>query len=193
MAVPMPTKSKVWSLEELHSLPDDGNKYELVRGELFVTPPPTEEHETILARLTRLLDPFVAANGLGFVYHPRAVMRFKGSEVEPDLMVRKPQTQPKATWDRAPVPSLVVEVVSASTRRRDHDQKKDLYMDAGVGEYWIVDPERRTITVVRPGEADRVERERVVWAPLGAPSSLTIALTDVFSSPAPASDSPSGA
>src|SRR5919204_444109 len=83
-------------------------------------------------------------------------------------------TPPKATWDRAPVPSLVVEVVSASTRRRDHDQKKDLYMDAGVGEYWIVDPERRTITVVRPGEADRVERERVVWTPLGAPTNALL-------------------
>src|SRR5881628_4032988 len=132
--MPMVTSRKVWTLEEVHSLPDDGNKYELVRGELFVTPPPTDEHETILARLTRLLDAFVAANGLGFVYHPRAVLRFEGSEVEPDLMVRKPQARPDASWDSAPVPTLVVEVVSASTRRRDHEQKKSLYLDAGVGE-----------------------------------------------------------
>ena len=53
----MPATTKVWTLEELHSLPDDGNKYELIRGELFVTPAPTNDHETISARLTRLLDP----------------------------------------------------------------------------------------------------------------------------------------
>src|SRR3954470_2031730 len=129
---------KPWTLEELHRLPDDENKYELVRGELFVTPPPTDNHETISARLTRLLDPFVAAHGLGFVYHPRAVMRFQGSEVEPDLMVRLPRSVRGAEWDSAPTPILVVEVVSGSTRRRDHQQKKTLYMEAGVAEYWIV-------------------------------------------------------
>ena len=178
--MPMATTRKVWTLEEVHSLPDDGNKYELVRGELFVTPPPTDEHETILARLTRLLDAFVAAHGLGFVYHPRAVIRFEGSEVEPDLMVRKPQSRPDASWDSAPVPTLVVEVISGSTRRRDHEQKKSLYMEAGVGEYWIVDPSRGTITVVRRGEADRVERERVSWMPLGVSSALIVQLPDVF-------------
>ncbi len=78
--MPMATATKRWTLEELHRLPDDGNKYELVRGDLFVTPPPTDAHETILARLTRLLDPYVAAHGLGFVYRPRAVLRFEGSE-----------------------------------------------------------------------------------------------------------------
>ena len=61
------TQTKRWTLEELHSLPDDGNKYELVRGDLFVTPPPSEEHETILARLHALLIPYVAANALGMV------------------------------------------------------------------------------------------------------------------------------
>src|SRR2546430_9950820 len=96
----MAARAKQWTLREVHSLPDDGNKYELVRGELFVTPPPTDEHETILARLTRLLDPYVAAHGLGFIYHPRAVLRFEGSEVEPDLMVRQPQADPEAPWER---------------------------------------------------------------------------------------------
>ena len=46
-----------WTLEQLRSLPDDGNKYELIRGELFVTPPPADDHATIAARLARLLDP----------------------------------------------------------------------------------------------------------------------------------------
>ena len=59
----MATATKRWTLEELHSLPDDGNKYELVRGELFVTPPPTVDHETILARLPN--------QSLRLLHHPR--------------------------------------------------------------------------------------------------------------------------
>ena len=183
MAVPVPTNAKVWTLEEVHSLPDDGNKYELVHGELFVTPPPTVRHEDILAHLGRILVPFVAANELGEVYHPRSVIRFQGSEAEPDLMVRRPHPEPDAAWDALPVPLLVVEVISSGTRRRDQEQKKAFYREAGVPEYWIVDPERRSIIVVRRGDNDRVENERVEWRPAGGEAMLTVALEDVFSTP----------
>lgn len=176
----MAATTKVWTLEELHSLPDDGNKYELVHGELFVTPPPTDDHETISAVLTRLLDPYVAANGLGLVYHPRAVMRLHRSEVEPDLMVRQRQGTHGAPWDGAPLPILVVEILSNSTRRRDLMQKRDFYMEVGVPEYWTVDPERAEIRVVRPRQPDVVTRDELVWAPAGARSPLTIRVADVF-------------
>ena len=171
---------KVWTLRELHSLPDDGNKYELVHGELFVTPPPSDEHETILARLTRMLDPFVAAHGLGLVYHPRAVMRVGKSEVEPDLMVRQPQAGTKRDWELAPIPVLVVEVLSDSTRRRDREQKKQLYMEAGVAEYWIVDPDGLSVTVVKPGKEERVERDVASWAPPGVSAVLDVRIVDVL-------------
>jgi Uma2 family endonuclease len=173
------TTAKIWTLDELHSLPDDGNKYELIHGELFVTPPPTDYHETTAARLTRLLDPFVAANGLGFVYRPRAVMRFQGSEVEPDLMVRTAHPRPEKDWNKAPKPSLIVEILSEYTRRRDRVQKKSLYLEAGV-EFWIVDPETRAITVARPGEPDRVEREAMSWTPLGVSATLILGFADIF-------------
>lgn len=169
---------KRWTLQELHSLPDDGNKYELVRGELFVTPPPAYEHEAIAARLAQALTPYVAAQGLGLVYRPRAVLRFEGSEVEPDLMVRP--DAPGADWDRAPVPILVVEILSPSTRRRDQEQKRDLYMDADVAEYWLVDPERRTITVVASGRRDVIATETLTWSPAGASSPVTIELAQLF-------------
>ena len=159
----MATETKQWTLAELHRLPDDGNKYELVRGELFVTPPPTDDHETILARLTRILDPFVEAHGLGFVYRARAVMRFEGSEVEPDLMVRQPHTAGGRDWDDAPTPSLVVEVLSGSTRRRDLGAKRELYFDAGVAEYWVIDPEARSVRVLRPGKDDQLVTGSLTW------------------------------
>jgi Uma2 family endonuclease len=176
------SETKPWTLEELHRLPDDGNKYELVRGELFVTPPPNETHENILTCLTRLLDRFVEANDLGLIFHPRAVMRFEGSEVEPDLMVRA-RHQPavgEKDWDHAPIPILVVEVLSGSTRRRDHNQKRALYMDAGVEEYWIVDPRDRTIRSIRADREDELAKERLTWAPSRASESLSIELKSIF-------------
>ena len=171
---------KHWTLEELHRLPDDGNKYELVRGELFVTPPPSYDHETILARLTRVLEPFVAAQRLGFVYHPRAVVRAEGSEVEPDLMVRAPKPPSGRDWEDVPVPILVVEVLSGSTRRRDLGPKRDFYLDIGVAEYWIVDPKARTVRVVRRGAADELRADEVVWHPSGGSDALTLRVSELF-------------
>lgn len=176
----MATQIKRWTLEEVDSLPDDGNKYELIRGELFVTPPPTDDHETIAARLTRILDPFIAANGLGMFYHPRAVMQFEDSQVEPDLMVRQPQASRKAKWSEAPTPILIVEILSPYTRRRDHVQKRSLYIDAGVEEYWIVDPEENSVMSIRVGRPDVVSRDQLVWAPTGAKAALTLDVASIF-------------
>jgi Uma2 family endonuclease len=176
----MATKLKRWTLEEIHSLPDDGNKYELVRGELFVTPAPSPNHETIASRLARVLDSYAAANRLGMVYRPRAVLRFEGSEVEPDLMVRQ-EIDPAANWEDAPVPILIVEILSGSTWRRDYNQKRAFYMDAGVAEYWIVDPEKRAITSVQRGRPDVVAEDTLVWHPAGASHELTIDVQSVVS------------
>lgn len=176
--MPVATQVKKWTLAELHSLPDDGNRYELVRGELFVTPAPSDSHETVSARLTRILDPYVDANGLGFVYRPRAVIQFEKSQVEPDLMVR--QENPGGDWAKAPIPVLVVEILSRSTRRRDQEQKRQFYLDVGVGEYWIVDRERRAITVVRRGTADVTSPDRISWSPVAGTPPLVVELDRVF-------------
>ena len=172
---------KRWTLEELHSLPDDGNKYELIRGELFVTPAPTLSHETIAARLTRILDPYVAANDLGYVYRPRAVINIgDDSEVEPDLMVRELPADVNAGWAAAPLPILVVEIASDSTRRRDRVNKRGIYADAGIPEYWIVDGDDRTIRIVRLGREDVVARESFDWHPATVAAPLVISVIDVF-------------
>ena len=177
----MAATTKRWTLEELHSLPDDGNKYELVRGELFVTPAPAPLHESVLDRLTDILDPFVRAHGLGRVHHPRCVVRAKGSEVEPDLMVRQRPRSADLPWEDWPVPILVVEVLSPYTRRRDREEKRDFYLnDARIPEYWIVDPERRTITSVCAGVADDIVDATMTWTPADATEPLTFVLTDIF-------------
>ena len=175
----MASEMRPWTLEELHRLPDDGNKYELVRGELFVTLAPAPEHEEILARLSAILTPFVLKHGLGLVYRPRAVVRREGSEVEPDLMVRA--AEPRGTdWERAALPVLLVEVLSPTTRRRDLVQKRDFYMDVGIPEYWIVDGEARTVRVVRPGTADHVATDVLTWTPERAAEPLVIEMRELF-------------
>jgi Uma2 family endonuclease len=177
--VGMATETKPWTLEELQRLPDDGNMYELVYGELFVTPPPTPSHEEINAILVQLLSPYVERWKLGRVYSSRAVIRALESEVEPDVMVR-PIAAATEDWAALPKPLLVVETASRSTRRRDRGKKREFYLDLGIAEYWIVDRETRSIQVVRPGVDDVIERERVSWRPAGADQPLLVDVQELF-------------
>ena len=173
------TETRPWTLEELHRLPEDGNKYELVYGELFVTPPPSPSHEEVNAVLLRLLSPYVDRWKLGRVYAPRAGVRALGSEVEPDIMVRQ-IAEATEDWARLPVPIFVIETASRSTRRRDRGTKRQLYLELGVLNYWIVDRETRTIQLVRPGADDVIEREQAVWRPASAGEPLTVDVRALF-------------
>lgn len=178
----MRSSAKRWTLAEVHALPDDGNKYELVHGRLFVTPGPTNQHETILARLTRILEPYVVAQKLGYIYHPRAVFRIEQEvELEPDLMVRLPHPGPDETWETAPLPSLVVEVASDSTRRRDRIVKRDVYtVEARIPTYWIIDGGTRSIRVLRPDQDETVFEDAIEWWPKGATAALSFEVERLF-------------
>ena len=176
----MATVAKRWTIDEMHALPDDGNKYEVIRGELFVTLAPTYEHSRIVAQLTRILVPYVEREGLGLVYHPRAVLRFEDSEVEPDIMVRN-EAEENADYENAPVPSLIVEVFSPSTKNLDKTHKRDSYMDAGVGEYWMVDARERLITVIRKGQENAPLTDEISWNPPEVSAPLVFAIQKVFS------------
>lgn len=176
----MAHRAAKWTLSEVHRLPDDGNKYELVSGELFVTPPPSAPHETLASVLDAILQPYVKAQGLGRVYRPRSVIQRKRSEVEPDLTVRPIPATPRRTWRQMPLPILVVEILSPSTRRRDHVHKRDFYMDIGIAEYWIVDDEDRTVRVVRRGVADVVAETTLSWRPAKAAKALVIDVRALF-------------
>lgn len=170
MVVAIPAKQ--WTLEELHSLPDDGNKYELVRGQLFVTPPPAAPHETVLSRLHSVLQPYVQRHGLGHIYRPRAVVRVAPNiEVEPDLFVSPAVIE---SWDSAPLPILVVEVTSPSTRRRDHTEKRQLYLDLRIPTCWLIDPDDQGVRVVRPNHPDTLANATLMWHPTGAAEALSI-------------------
>ncbi len=178
----MAAATKQWTLDELHSLPDDGNKYELIHGELYVTPAPSPGHETVAARLNTLLVPYVVRHNLGFVYHPRSVIRWRGSEVEPDLMVRQLPTNDLKDdgWERMPTPRLVVEVSSRSTRRRDTGVKREFYMEVGVSEYWYVDRASRTLRVFPLGLEEVFANDSYRWQPSSASEPFIVEVGPLF-------------
>lgn len=127
-----------------------------------------------------LLVPFVMAHNLGYVYSGNSVINRDESELLPDLLVRQP-APPKTPWKSAPVPILVVEVLSPSTRKRDREFKRPYYVDeVRVPEYWIVDGEQRSITLIRANQSPTSFHDRLTWSPPGVGVTLDLALDDVF-------------
>ena len=170
---------RAWTVEDLDRMPDDGNKYEVVRGELFVTPAPSYWHQLIVSRLARILDPYVIEQQLGMVFQARSIVRRRGSETEPDLYVSA--VAPRRDWNDAPTPLLVVEVHSRSTRRRDLNQKRAFYIeDAGIPEYWMVDRESRSLRVARPGIEDLLVTDQLTWQPPAASRPLKFDVPSLF-------------
>jgi Uma2 family endonuclease len=170
----MATTTRRWTLADLEHMPDDGNTYELVRGKLFVTPAPRNAHQEIVAALNALIAPYVWKHALGQIHHPRAIVMIDGSQVEPDLMVRPSVSPPLPSWEDMPLPLLIVEVLSDTTRRRDLVDKRELYTDIGIAEYWIVDGDTRTFTVVRSNGKETRVSDTVLWHPSGAAEPLAI-------------------
>ena len=171
-----------WTLADLDRLPDDGNTYELIDGELFVTPAPSPVHEVLATALRELLDQYVREEGLGRAYMAKSVIQTEGSQVEPDLMVRKtPRILPEK-WPEMPTPVLVVEVLSGITRRRDHVEKRAFYLRNGVAEYWIVNRWDRTIVVISRDADDVIAETHFTWHPTGAKSALVIDVAEYFRS-----------
>lgn len=173
----MALDTRPWTLPDLDRLPDDGNRYELLDGELLVTPPPSDLHEEVVAWLTMALLPFVREHRLGMIYHPRAIIRIAGEQTEPDLMVRP--VGPLRGWDHAPLPILVVEVISASTRHRDLGAKRRFYVESGIAEYWIVDRERERVIQIRGTEEQEVARV-LRWSPTGVGAALDVDIAAMF-------------
>ncbi len=150
-----------------------------MHGELFATPAPSYEHQQLVEVLAERLWPYVSAHRLGRLQFPRSIVRFaRHSEVEPDLMVRPTPLWRLTSWADAPRPILVVEVLSGTTRRRDRIEKRRLYVEEGIPEYWIVDRADRLIQVVRPGEDDTEVSTHLVWHPARVPEPFTLDVPD---------------
>jgi Uma2 family endonuclease len=165
-------------------LPDDGKRYELFDGELLVSPAPNGIHQLTLVRLFEVIAPFVRTHHLGETIWSPADLSLGGEELaQPDLFVMPFLPPDRRDWSAYPDPILVIEVLSPSTARYDRIVKRRRFQRAGIPEYWIVDPESRSVERWRPGD-DRPEvlDGLLAWHPEGAPAALEIVLPDLFRS-----------
>ncbi len=172
-----------WTRAHLSRLPDDGNRYEVLNGELLVTPQARPEHQVVAMRLAVLLANYCDVNRIGWVVGPGAVV-WKQNELQPDVLVtlgKAPSLRHKS-WRTLPRPALVIEVLSPGSERYDLGKKREAYLAIGIAEYWVVDIEEAHIDVFRPGVEEPVRvTDSVVWAPAGAPTPLEIDVARLLS------------
>ena len=143
-----------WTYQHYVLLPDDGNRYEIIDGERFVTPAPGMRHQELSTELLLALGAHVRRHGLGRVFHaPCDVVLTDTDVVQPDLLfVSNARADRLTEANLQGAPDLAIEIVSPTTRRQDEILKRDLYGRHHVREYWIVDPELETVRVHVPGE-----------------------------------------
>ena len=156
-----------YSAEMVRALPDDGNRYETVHGELLVSPAPRAWHQEVLLRIMVKLHAYIAVHHCGHLFQSPADISW-GPDilVQPDLFVVDLEQARSMDWSRMKDLLLTIEVLSPTTARYDRHTKRRLYQEVGIPVYWIVDPDERTVEVWTPEDQfPKVERERVTWQP----------------------------
>ena len=184
MAMPAMVRTD-WTVDMLDALPEDGQRYEIIDGQLFVTPAPSNPHQYIVGELYARLLSYLRGSGVGYpVMSPSDVSRAdrKRNRVQPDVFVVRVTNgkRPAGLFDLADL-LLAVEVVSPGNPRYDYQTKRQLYLDAGIPEYWIVSHEARTVarwrTADDPGE---ILSQRLEWHPAGMPAPFELDLPQFF-------------
>jgi len=139
-----------WTYKDYAALPDDGHRYEIVDGVLYMAPSPNRSHQNTAFEIASYLRTHVKLTGLGQVYiAPFDVELNSQTVVQPDVIVVLNHDLNRITESRiVGAPDLVVEVSSPGTVGYDREKKQQNYARAGVPEYWIADPWSRTVEVL---------------------------------------------
>ena len=182
MGMPAPPTTG-WTVDMLETLPADGRRYELVEGELLVTPAPSLDHQRVVGALFSRLYAYLAHQPVGeVIVSPADVRSGPRNSVQPDLFVMRRPVQPAPHgWPDLETLLLAIEVVSPSSARADRTVKRRLYQDRGIPEYWIIDFDGRVVERWRPGD-DRPEilETTLEWRPEGCDRALVIELEKLF-------------
>ena len=183
----MINRSVRYTYRDYINLPESEEKrYELIDGELYMAPAPTPAHQIIVGRLFRILIEFVEAHDLGdVIFSPLDVVLSDEDVLQPDAVYISRDRKSMITEQNIQgPPDLVVEVLSPGTADRDRTIKRARYLRFGVREYWIVDPQTRTIEVLKAGETE-FELVRVYASGTSAKSpileGLEVSMDAVFS------------
>ncbi len=171
-----------WTAEMVRQLPDDGNRYEVVRGELLVTPAPHFDHQLLVSRLAVAIGNYLAHEPVGVMLtSPADISWGRDVLVQPDVFVISHDEARSRDWSGIRALLLVVEVLSPTTARADRFTKRHRYQEAGVPLYWIVDGADQRAEVWTPAaEFPVIETERLVWRPAGAGHAFTLELPELF-------------
>jgi len=179
----MPALVPRYTATEVRRFPDDRVRYEVIRGELFVTPAPGTVHQRAVLELARRLQDYLETHGLGEALPAPFEVEFtEDSAVQPDvLVILEPQRRHLTPKRLHGPPALVVEIVSYTSKRTDRLEKRELYLAEGVPEYWVVDIERRRVERWRPGynQPDILVAE-LTWQPRPDIAPLRIDLPAFF-------------
>ncbi len=179
----MPALSHDWTAEMVRALPYDGNRYEVVDGELLVTPSPILPHQLAIGELHLLIADYLREHRLGdVVVAPADIEINDRTLVEPDLFVVPELKAPVPRYlESASQLVLAIEVLSPSTARADRTIKRRLYQRAGIPEYWMVDLDARLIERWRrDDERPEILSQEIVWSASLAHPPLTIDLAKFF-------------
>jgi Uma2 family endonuclease len=138
-----------WTYEDWARLPDDGTRYEVIDGVLYMAPSPTADHQSTSIRLAGAMLDYADAHELGEIFTAPLDVKLPNQPVplQPDILFVRTERRSIVKRKVEGVPDLVVEILSPSSRDYDRNVKFDVYEEAGVPEYWIVDPHTRTVEV----------------------------------------------
>jgi Uma2 family endonuclease len=157
-------------------------RYEVVDGELLVTPAPRKWHQEIVQRLDFALLLYLERERIGRVYVSPADISWGPKKlVQPDVFVVPIDEARKPEWTDLRHLLLAAEVLSPGSVRGDRVVKRQLYQRHGVPLYWIVDADARAVEVWTPDAAEaRIERDVLAWHPDGASEPLLLSLEELF-------------
>jgi Uma2 family endonuclease len=179
----MPAQNIRWTAEMVRALPDDGNRYELVDGELLVSPAPSYLHQRALRLLYELIAPYVHGNTLGEVLWSPADIELRPETIlQPDLfVVPEPLAGQVKHWSDIDTLLLVVEILSPSSAFGDRNRKRPEYQKKRIPEYWIVDLDARIVERWRPDDSrPEVLFIELDWQPSKDSPALSIDLPAYF-------------
>jgi len=181
--IDLPDKDR-YTYDDYQQLPE-GAPYELVRGQLVMSPAPTPQHQIIQANLFFELSKVVRKGNRGRVVGPPLDVHFDDATVlQPDLVyLAGARTDRIGEHAIEGAPDLVAEILSPPTAHRDLTEKKRLYETHGVREYWVIDPDQRTVEVFANTEEKFRQHARVVeegTVASGVLDAFEIDLSDLF-------------
>lgn len=169
----MPAIQRRWTADAVRELISEDRKwprYEVINGELLVTPAPRDAHQFACSELWLLLHEFLVREPLGSaMMSPSDVPVAADDLVQPDVYVvpaYEALDRSTISWPAGTYLLLAAEVLSQSSLRTDRVTKRDLYLDNGIAEYWIIDLDERALERWRPARhAPELFRETITWTP----------------------------